>query len=323
MLTRLLTCLALLLPGLPALAGVDEAAILAPRPPKQLSAFGFFEDAAAQVPAPGVVPYVISAPLFTDYADKDRFIYAPAPAAYATEGALGFPVGSALIKTFRYGAHKVETRVLLHRDGGWAAYPYIWNAEGTEAVLKLAGGNVALETEHGSIDYRVPNMNQCKACHVDAAKSFQPIGPKIRNLNTGDQLARLVRAGVLAQTRDDAPSTPDYRDDSIPLGMRARAYLDANCGHCHAPGLPADTSGLYLNWDEDRPVHLGIGKKPVAAGRGSGGLRVDVAPGDPDGSILLYRMLSTDPGAMMPEIGRSLVDAEGVALIRAWIAGMD
>lgn len=308
--------------ALPARAEVSDAAIAAPRPPKLLSGFGFFEDARAETAAEGMVPYDVTAPLFTDHAEKDRWIYSPSPAPYQTGTVLDFPVGAALVKTFRYGARKVETRVLLHRAEGWVAYPYLWNEAGTEARLKLAGADLALDTDHGPIAYRVPNANQCKACHVTADKGFQPVGPKIRNLNRDGQLDRLVHAGVLAETRADAPVTPDYRDESLPLETRARAYLDANCAHCHAPGLPADTSGLYLTWEEDRPVHLGIGKKPVAAGRGSGGLAHDIVPGDPDASILVYRMAATDPGVMMPEIGRSVVDAAGLALVRDWIAAM-
>jgi hypothetical protein len=48
-----------------------------------------------------------------------------------------------------------------------------------------------------------------------------------------------------------------------------------------------------------------------------------IDPGNPDRSILLYRMQSADPGVMMPELGRSLVHDEGVAQVRAWIASMD
>lgn len=304
----------------PAMAEVNREALAAERPPKLLSEFGFFTDAAADRLAPGVVPYEITAPLFTDHAEKDRFVFTPAP--YRTGGALDFPEGAALIKTFRYGARKVETRVLVHRAGGWAAYPYVWNEAGTEARLKIAGADLDLQTRHGPIACRVPNMNQCKACHVDAAGTFQPVGPKIRNLNAPGQLARLVEAGVLAKTRADAPLTPDCRDETLPLETRARAYLDANCAHCHAPGLPADNSALYLHWEEDRPLHLGVRKPPVAAGRGSGGLAHGIVPGDPDASILVHRMGSTDPAVMMPEIGRSVVDPQGLALVRDWITAM-
>lgn len=46
----------------------------------------------------------------------------------------------------------------------------------------------------------------------------------------------------------------------------------------------------------------------------------DIVPGHPDDSILPYRLSSKEPGTMMPEIGRSTVHTEGLALIKAWIA---
>ena len=63
-------------------------------------------------------------------------------------------------------------------------------------------------------------------------------------------------------------------------------------------------------------------KPPVAAGIGSGGHEYDIVPGQPDRSILTYRIASTHPGIMMPELGKRLVHEEGVALVRQWIAAM-
>jgi hypothetical protein len=62
-----------------------------------------------------------------------------------------------------------------------------------------------------------------------------------------------------------------------------------------------------------------VGKSPVAAGRGSGGRKFDIVPGNPEASILYYRINSTDPGVMMPELGKTLIHDEGVALIKEWI----
>ena len=311
--------LGLLLMAGPVFAEVNRDAILALHPPKTLAEFGFFDGDA---PAQGVVPYGIASPLFSDYADKDRFVFTPSPAAVAVVGVLEFPVEAALVKTFRYGANKVETRVLLHQNAGWKAYAYLWNPAGTEARLALAGADLQVETPHGMVAYHVPNANQCKECHTGPDKAITPIGPKLRNLNVGGQLAVLAAAGVIARAAADAPATPDYRDAALPVEARARAYLDGNCGHCHAPGHPADTSGLYLTLEETDPLRLGVNKRPVAAGKGSGDLLFDVVPGDPDHSILVYRMQSLDPGAMMPELGRSMVHDEGVALIAEWIAGL-
>lgn len=326
----------------PVSAAVNDAALAASRPPANLSEIGLFDDMAAMTPNAAVVPYTISAPLFTDYALKYRFVYVPStagPAPYQDEDVLDLPVGSVLVKTFAYpdgagGIHRVETRLLIHQEAGWTAWPYVWNEEQNEAVLKVAGKDLALTAMRpdGStieVAYHVPNVNQCKGCHVGPDGAFRPIGPKVRNLNlaedSGNQLDRLVAAGIISALPADRgamPATPAYSDETVALETRARAYLDANCGHCHAPGRPADTSGLYLNWEEDRDVHRGILKPPVAAGRGSGGFAYDIVPGDPDRSILLYRLDSTDPGIMMPELGRSTIDLEGVALIRAYIEAL-
>jgi hypothetical protein len=103
------------------------------------------------------------------------------------------------------------------------------------------------------------------------------------------------------------------------LNLRARAYLDANCGHCHNKSGPASTSGLFLDIYQQDRTHLGVNKAPVAAGRGAGDLQFDIVPGQPHRSILLFRMKTNDPAIAMPEIGREQVDQEGVALIEEWI----
>ncbi len=101
---------------------------------------------------------------------------------------------------------------------------------------------------------------------------------------------------------------------------RARAYLDINCGHCHSAVGPADTSGLWLDAGTTEQRRLGLCKPPVAAGQGTGDHLFDIVPGRPQDSILVYRMASLDPGAMMPELGRGTVHEEGVAVVRDWIA---
>ena len=56
---------------------VSDTAILGATPPKQLSEFGFFEDLQKQTPASGVVPFRLATPLFSDGAEKFRFVYVP------------------------------------------------------------------------------------------------------------------------------------------------------------------------------------------------------------------------------------------------------
>lgn len=240
------------------------------------------------------------------------------------------------------GARLVETRLLVKQADGWEAYPYVWNEAQTEATLRPVGAMLALRLVAGDgrerpFTYVVPDANQCGGCHRPdhTGKELRPLGPKTRHLNSvgaggaagagGDQLAVWTEAGYLtgAPPAADAPRLARWdASDGGDVTARARAYLDVNCGHCHNPRGAADTSGLFLDIDTDDPRRLGRCKPPIAAGRGSGNRRYSIVPGDPDASILVYRMETGDPAAAMPELGRALVHEEGVALIREWIAGM-
>jgi uncharacterized repeat protein (TIGR03806 family) len=323
----------------------------------------------------GVVAYELNTPLFSDYAHKLRTVWMPAgrAAKYDSDATFDFPLGTVITKTFYYplpkGAarnatsvartydqsadfvdhvsgtsglnlsqvHLIETRVLVRRERGWDALPYVWNAAQTEAVLSRTGDVMPLElvSDDGSREaftYVVPNENQCAGCHVVDLKSkaIAPIGPKARHLNRDyvyasgpeNQLMHWTALGYLSGAPDSAaaPRNADWRDSSLPLDARARAYLDINCGHCHNPKGPADTTSLDLTITAAADRHLGMCKPPVAAGRGTGDHFMDIVPGKPDDSILPYRMTSSEPGVMMPEQGRNTTHREGVALIREWIA---
>ncbi|MBA3896994.1 MAG: hypothetical protein H0X36_07635 [Sphingomonadaceae bacterium] len=286
--------------------------------PPKLSDFRFFTGVQ---PNARVTPYHLNTPLFSDYTDKDRFVFVPAgQTAHANgDGLIDFPVGSAFIKTFRYGARKIETRLLLHRPSGWVALPYVWNVQGTEAMLMRSGTRVDAVANGEAISYKIPNVNQCKECHA-LSGAVVPIGPKARNID-GAQLATWRQAGLI-QAAPDGLKIPRWDDSGAPLDGRARAYLDVNCGHCHNPKGAASNSGLFLTWQETDPTARGIGKRPVAAGRGSGGRDFAIDPGHPERSILIFRMESTEPGVAMPELGRATVHKEAVAMLSAWINEM-
>lgn len=314
----------------------------------------------------GVTPYDLATPLFSDYALKLRTVWTPggAPATYNSDGVFDFPVGTVITKTFYYpqteekwtgevviGAERtvndrmmsldhlrlVETRLLVRRETGWDALPYIWNDDQTDAVLKRTGAviGMTLHRDDGRLEpfpYLVPNANQCAACHAVNAttKAIEPIGPKARHLNKPSSYARgfnqldhwLAKGLLTGEISQPAPQNAAWTDETATLDARARAYLDANCSHCHNPHGAADTSGLNLEPDAAGPA-FGLCKSPIAAGRGTGGRAYDIVPGRPDLSITVFRMETTDPGAMMPELGRAVAHEEGVALIADWIAAMD
>jgi uncharacterized repeat protein (TIGR03806 family) len=317
----------------------------------------------------GVVPYDLNTPLFSDYAHKLRTIWMPKgkSARYDANNSFDFPVGTIISKTFYYplpGDGKwdgksvariaanndlqgesldlskvrlIETRLLVRREAGWEAMPYVWNESQTEATLKRAGDLIALElvdSDGGreTADYQVPDQNQCASCHAtdNKTRALHPIGPKARHLNrdfayaggSENQIAHLARVGYLTGAPDPAraPRNADWQDAAhARLEDRARAYLDVNCGHCHSQTGPAITSGMWLDAAIVDRLKLGFCKQPVAAGKGTGNRLYDIAPGQADASVLVFRMDSDDPSVMMPELGRSVVHREGVELIREWI----
>ena len=133
-------------PALLALAGCGCAAtpgrLPHPRPTRpdrarsrRLSQYGLFAgDRAAQQPAAGVIPYDLNSALFSDYAEKFRFIKLPAGthATYSADDVFDFPVGTVIAKTFAYprdardpskGRRLIETRILKHEPDGWVGLP--------------------------------------------------------------------------------------------------------------------------------------------------------------------------------------------------------
>lgn len=316
-------------------------------PLMNLSAYGFFKGSIKdQIPAEGVVPYHLNTPLFTDHAEKLRFVKLPegGKVEYNDTSTFAFPVGTVLIKTFYYpldirdasrGRRLMETRLLIHETAGWKALPYIWNSEQTDAVLDVAGETTSVsyvdaQGKKRTHAYVIPNMNQCKGCHNKAEK-MMPIGPSAWQLN-GDhdygtvnenQLKHWQSLGMIEGLPGQLPKGVVWNDAATgSLDERARVWLDINCAHCHREDGPASSSGLHLGWREQDRLKLGVYKTPVAAGRGSGDLKFSILPGKPDESILLYRLRSTDPGVMMPELGRTQMQPEAVALIRDWIREM-
>ncbi len=293
--------------------------------------------------------------------DRAIYVPPGASARYDARDVFDFPVGSAIIKSFSFAEdlrepnlnrRVIETRVLIRTADGWRAWPYRWNDAQTDAELKPSGDvlTITFTDPRGAAqtsNYLVPQRNQCQSCHErkddDDETFITPIGPRARDLHrefmypdgAENQLTRLAREGLLTGAPADLSSiTPAVDFASVEARgvaalsedeaqRAARDYLDVNCAHCHNPaGVQGITSQLFLNWDNDDPFNLGICKRPGSAGAGTGGLDHDIVPGSPDESILLFRVQTTEVGAMMPLLGRSLTHDTGVALLRRWISEM-
>lgn len=319
-------------------------------PFEKLSEYGLYKGPMKELnPEDALMPYTLNSTLFSDYALKKRFIYIPddKKAQYQEDKPLIFPNNSMIIKNFYYlenmqdpssAKNIIETRILRKYEGKWSAHTYVWNDDQTEAKRLITGDirEISWTDEQGetkTAQYMIPNENECKGCHA-LNNEMRPIGPRARHMNRNNdfeegqhnQLVKMKNEGNLEgmPSMSDVPKIPKWDDPSTgSIEDRARAYLDINCGFCHSPEGDADNSALHLEFDVDNKGDYGICKRPIAAGGGAGGRTYDIVPGKPDSSILVYRMEADDANIRMPEIGRSVVHEEAVALIRDWISEME
>jgi uncharacterized repeat protein (TIGR03806 family) len=316
-----------------------------------LDAWHLFADARAQTPNGGVTPYEVAAPLFSDYTTKYRFLWVPPgkKIAWKDTDRWDVPEGSIFVKTFAYptdardpskGQRILETRLLVRGDAatGWVPHTYVWDAAQTKAVREVAGDTIDVSwidaqgaTQHNA--YGVPNTNVCKQCHGETGITG-PLGGRTRQLNRDhdygngpeNEIDHLASLGLF----DVAPPAKDTRQTLVdpfgtgPSSDRGRAYLDANCSHCHGVVGLAKGTAFWLDYDHTdpatgNPTDYGVCKVPASAGGGTCGLGFDVVPGHSDQSIVPCRVGSTVPEEAMPPVGHKLIHAEGVALLKEWI----
>jgi uncharacterized repeat protein (TIGR03806 family) len=180
--------------------------------PKKLSDTGLFQSVAEHRPHAALIPYSVNAPLWSDGAAKDRFIALPGLSHidFTENGGWNFPDGAVLVKTFSFGARRVETRLLTKQQGEWQGYSYEWNDDQSDATLVTSAGadrvftpgDVAVPDGRRSQNWRFPSRAECMVCHTRAANFV--LGLSTLQMNKehdyghmkANQLAALERLGV-------------------------------------------------------------------------------------------------------------------------------
>lgn len=311
--------------------------------PTRLSETGCFADLKTLDPGPDLIPYDVNSALWTDGAFKPRYMVVPSPEqiSIAEGGSWRYPDGSVLIKVFGFefaagdpeSRRAVETRFMVRNQGRWDYYTYEWNDEGTEGELLGEAGKTVEYTVQGEvIKYLFPAREDCTFCHFVGVNEV--LGPKTSQINrnrdydgvVANQLTAMAEIDLLAKVIDPdeeidpsaEPRMANPQKGEGSLEEQTRAYLDANCAHCHRPNVYADTAlhGLDLRYDvslEDSGLCEPMRYFPEWAGTPR------VAPGDPQGSGILQRFV-IDAEQRMPSIGTSTVDPFGTQLLSNWIA---
>jgi uncharacterized repeat protein (TIGR03806 family) len=296
--------------------------------PTTLRATGCVDPKAPTEAAPGVLPFEVNSPLWSDGAEKRRWLALPPSSRIHVrdDGDLDFPIGSVLMKEFRLQGKPVETRLLVrHLDGDWGGYSYEWSDDGADALL-LDGEKTKPVAGQ---DWMFPSRGQCLRCHT--AEAGRTLGPEIGQLNrtftyeelgrTSNQLVMLEQLGLLDRSLGDPSALPRLPDPFAagPVDARARSYLHANCSFCHRPGGAGRASHNFLfSVDLERMAVCDV--LPIAGDLALPNARL-LAPGDPSRSLIAARMKALN-GPRMPPLGSSRVDARGVGLVEEWIRGV-
>lgn len=315
------------------------------RPPGQfptaLSQSGCFEGPGVGSPAPDLVPYELNAPLWTDGSHKQRHLVLPPGERIGIEpdgNFLAFPEGTAILKTFSYALDPtepdrltpVETRVMLRRGYGWEFHSYAWDEDGGDARLLDDGVSAPLLTsQEGAptiVSHTFPSREECGYCH--GSGDVRALGPRLdqlaRTVDYGgmeaSQLDALAEIGMFEGPVPEAAPIADYTDEAETDEARARAYLHANCGHCHRPGgwTPPDLD-MDMRWTTATEDTRLCGVRPQYSSTFAAEYRV--APGEPSDSLIWLRLSSRGPW-QMPPVATSIPDPHG-RVVRTWIEGLD
>ena len=306
--------------------------------PGMLSQTGVFASLADLTPSKGVVPYDVITPLWSDGADKKRWIALPGDSRidFRSTGEWRFPAGTVLIKHFEMRAapgrppRRLETRLLVvDRKGAGYGATYRWRADQRDAEL-LAGGmseEIALGSRTFRWDY--PSRNDCLVCHTVNAGFV--LGVKARQLNrefaypgsgvTDNQLRTWNHLGLFADAPSEAeilrgPRLVALADRSASLEQRVRSYLDANCAHCHRPG--GSRGEFDLRFDIPLSRQKILNGELVNGDLGVAGAQL-IRPGEPQRSMIALRMKRRHDVFAMPPLASRQEDTEALAALVEWI----
>ncbi len=310
--------------------------------PRTISSSGLFSEIDSLRYSPGIIPYSINAPFWSDGAYKTRALALPdtSKIVFSRDGFWVFPPGAVLVKNFFMELEQgnpdsriiIETRFLVkhEQDEQWDGFSYLWNEAETDAMLLEGSYRRAFNIKSGdsikSQSYYYPSRMECLDCHTPAAGFV--LGVRTAQINkqhlygavSDNQLRSYNHIRLFTEDIGEDyiafPRLPSYQDSTVAINQRARAYLDANCANCHRPGGSGRTN-MDLRYETPLEQMYLINEDASLGDMNITGAK-RIKPGAADSSIVYLRM--RDLGEFrMPPLASSVVDEEGSELVRQWI----
>jgi hypothetical protein len=324
--------------------GTVTACAGATLPPATLSCTGLYADIVGKTLAPGVRSYQPAVPLWSDGAQKARWIQLPPGTTIdvTDPNEWTFPVGTKIWKEFSRNGSRVETRLFQKVGNGpppyWVHATYAWNADESEATTS-GGGDITLAADGGT--YHIPTFAECEQCHngrIDHILGFEQISLGLSGAQ-GLTLTQLASEGLIAPAPSQTVLT--LGDDGTGLAAGALAWIHINCGvTCHNANSTATAYGVGMRLRLDSalldgrpltvatvdPLRTTIGVAAVSPGWAQPRQWTRIVPGDPGDSLLVQlisnRGTNNPVGGQMPPIATSIVDTADVATVADWVAAM-
>jgi len=293
-----------------------------------ISETGIYENVGDHAVARGFTPFTPSHPLFSDGAEKHRFIGLPPGTVIDTSDMnhWTFPIGTRLVKEFRLDGTLLETRLIERYGEGPDDFffgAFVWSRDGSDAELAPDGESDVLDTPHD-----VPSQKQCKACHNGEAGrvlgfSALQLGREATDAND----LTLEKLGALKKL-SDAPESAVFAAPGDAVTARAFGYLHGNCGHCHnLHGTSWPDTQMVLRLDVEETVAEDTALFQTLVGQKAQyfrdeGIDERVAPGDPDASAVIVRMRARGSDMQMPPLATEIPDDDGIAAVSDWILSL-
>ena len=287
--------------------------------PLTLSATGLYSDIAKGVVAKEAIAYAPRFTLWSDDAEKKRWLYVPPCGKIDTSDMdhWQFPVGTRVWKEFDVGGVRVETR-LVHRFGpgtnDYVYAAYLWRADQSDADYVEDGAKNVFNTQHD-----VPSALDCGKCHAKASERVLGVSAIQLGATGPLTLAQLSSMGLLTKS----PSFTQWDPPGDAATQKTLGYLHSNCGNCHNSD-DVKPLNLRLALSETTVTGTQIYQSTVGV-QGEfmhPGVTAIVVPGDPSASSLYYRMNTRGSMDQMPPLASEIVDPIGLGVVEAWIKGL-
>jgi hypothetical protein len=327
---------------------VSRAAVVAALDPEMLPLHladtGLYAADDRAVFAPGVRQFLPQYPLWSDGLTKRRWVLLPTGSSIdaTSELAWDFPVGTKFWKEFSLNRRRIETRMSWKSSPTeWQMASYVWNDEGTDAVLASRDGVPGVVEIAPGRRHSIPSRSDCAACH--GSQRMGPLGFNALQLSNDRDpnaihgealapgmltLADLIKQGMLAPAPAHFIADPPRIRTSDSTTRSVLGYLATNCMICHdggRDGTPLGPSLAMREMLEDADIaarHLIDRPSAWSLPGVSDDHSVVVHPGSPDLSALFVRLRSRAPSSQMPPLGTVLRDQEAVDTIGRWISNL-